>query len=304
MTDTGVGAASVKAVQRPAFETRSVARVDGRDVVHEEAWGIAVEAPVEIALNGVPWSVMLATPADLEDLAVGLAMTERVLRAAGAVEQVLVSEFLHDISVNLVVPDAALDTTAMRSRSLRSSTACGLCGLESLAQLHARSPREDSDAGTGTGHDGGTAANIADAAVLSAFASLPAHQPINRATRSVHAAAWCTPLGEIVLAREDVGRHNALDKLIGALARGAMLDDAGFIVMSSRCSYELVYKAAVANTRLLATISAPTSMALEWSQELSLPLACLAGGARVVRFPIEALDACLSHRSAESPDAA
>lgn len=270
---------------RPAFERHTVAVSDARrdagGAVHAVAWGIAVEAPVEIALNGTPWTVMLATPADLADLAVGLALTERVLRDARAVTDVVVSEFLHDISVNLVVPESQLDTTAIRSRSLLGSTACGLCGLESLAQLHARGTSVNAEP---------ERADVSDAAILRAFAELPAHQPINAATRSVHAAAWCAPDGAMQLVREDVGRHNALDKLVGALARRAMLAQPGFVVMSSRCSYELVYKASVAHTLLLATVSAPTTMALEWSAALQLPLACRVGGnsdARVVRFPTE-----------------
>lgn len=268
-------------VARRAFEQRVVAVSDAQSAMHLVTWGIAVEAPVEIALNGTPWTVMLATPADLADLAVGLALTERVLRDAQAVTDVVVSEFLHDIAVNLVVPETALDITAFRSRSLLGSTGCGLCGLESLAQLHARGTTVNAQR---------QRTDVPDSAILRAFAELPSHQPINAATRSVHVAAWCTPNGAIELVREDVGRHNALDKLIGALGRRAMLAQPGFVVMSSRCSYELVYKASMAHTLLLATVSAPTTMALEWSAALQLPLACRVGDdaqARVVRFPAE-----------------
>lgn len=268
-------------LKRGVLERRAVTMSrDGAEAPDAATWGIAVEAPVEIALNGTPWTVMLATPADVEDLAVGLALTEGVLRDAHAVQQVTVSEFLHDISVNLVVPEHQLNADAVRARSLLSNTGCGLCGLESLAQLHQRAPRAAV----------ASSVEIADTAIAAAFAALPASQPIFRETHSVHAAAWCEPDGTLVLVREDVGRHNALDKLMGALARRDMLAQPGFVVMSSRCSYELVYKAAVANTLLLATISAPTSMALEWSAALALPLACCfrsAGAARVVRFASE-----------------
>lgn len=284
MTDPAATGATAAVTRRPVDRRPVVLSGIGSEV-RRDTWGIAVEAPVEIALNGTPWTVMLATPADVEDLAVGLAVTERVLRDAGAVRQVVVSEFLHDVSVNLVVPDDQLDRRVLRSRSLHGSTACGLCGLESLAELHGRSSH-NAPVGTAT-------TPIDDAAVLRAFAALPSHQPLNRATRSVHAAAWCRTDGEIRLVREDVGRHNALDKLIGALARAGRLAEPGFVVMSSRCSCELVSKAAAANTRLLATISAPTSMALEWSAALALPLACRAGGAadaRVVRFPARDLE--------------
>jgi FdhD protein len=241
-------------------------------------WGIAVESPVQIALNGTPWTVMMASPCDLEDLAIGLAISERVLRDVRAATDVTVAGFLNDITVDLIVAEDQLDRRTWRARALIGSTACGLCGLESLADLQQR-PR------TRRSHVGD--APITDAAILAAFSALPSHQPINHATHSVHAAAWCEPTGTILLVREDVGRHNALDKLLGALARQDMLESPGFIVMSSRCSYELVAKAVSANTMLLATVSAPTSMALEWSRALALPLVCRLGGStdgRIVHF--------------------
>lgn len=270
------GAAPRVAVGRPVMLMDEAGR--GESV----AWGIAVEAPVEIAFNGTPWTVMLATPSDLEDLAVGLAITERVVHSVHDLNAVRVSTFLQDVSVNLEVPDDRLDRSAMRSRALLGSTACGLCGVESLAELHRRAEARPA-----------LLEPVANAAILRAFAALPAHQPIHAATRSVHAAAWCAPDGTIVLAREDVGRHNALDKLIGALARADRLGEPGFVIMSSRCSYELVAKAAAANTQLLVTVSAPTSLALEWAEALQLPLASVvrhAGGARVARVGAGAVE--------------
>jgi FdhD protein len=245
----------------------------------QATWGIAVEAPIEIALNGAPWTVMLATPADVEDLAVGIAVSERVLRDHTRVGTIVVSEYLHDISVNVTVPADALDVSAMRGRSLLGSTACGLCGLESLAALR---PRQHADATTSV------SVPATDEAILAAFASLPALQSLNNATRSVHAAAWCLPNGDVSIVREDVGRHNALDKLIGALARSGRLGEAGFVVMSSRCSYELVYKAAAAGASTLATISAPTTLALEWSAALGVPVVSCGPGGQLVRFSPEA----------------
>lgn len=294
-------------------------------------WGIAVECAVEITLNGAPWTVMLATPADLRDLAMGLAITEHVLRDASAVRDVTIARLGSDVSVDLHVDEDALDRSALRARSLPGGTACGLCGIESLAALHARRPRPgdsayshangdraqsrsgdsaysatetvgDSAYSPGSAsmhchHDGPESRTIAsmhchqlggvpDDAIARAFAALPAWQPLNTATRSVHAAAWCDLSGTILLAREDVGRHNALDKLVGAMAQGRMLAAPGFIVMTSRCSYELVHKASITGAGLLATVSAPTSMALQWSAALGLPLASRAG-ARVVRFTTE-----------------
>lgn len=282
---------AVQSLVRRPFERSDVTISDASgtsDAQPERStWGIAIEAPIEIRINDAPWTVMLATPADVDDLAIGLMLTERIVTDALAVQQVTVSEFLHDVSVNLVVPEALLDSNAIRSRSLAGNSACGLCGLQSLADLHTVAERRVATRVDRSGIGQAATVGISDAAILAAFASLPSQQPINRETHSVHAAAWCKADGTIVLVREDVGRHNALDKLIGAMARREMLHQVGFVVMSSRCSYELVYKAAVANALLLATISAPTSMALEWSRVLSLPVVCRIGGpdaGRVVRF--------------------
>ena len=253
-----------------------------RTVVHAgsngDQWGIATEAPVELRVNGAPWTVLMATPADLDDLAVGLAVTEQVLRDPSAEIRIEVSRFLQDVSVNLVVSEGALDPSAFAQRSLPGNSSCGLCGLESLAALQQRMSHTRPDLDT-------PSAAISDEAVAAAFEALPSWQPVNRATFSTHAAAWCHADGAIVRVREDVGRHNALDKLVGSLARDGRLHDDGFIIMTSRCSYELVYKARATGARLLATISAPTTMALEWSAALSLPVVCRTGGGRVVRFP-------------------
>ena len=262
-----------------AAVTRSVAVHAASGMVTDASWGIAVEAPVQVVLNGTPWTVLLATPEDLEDLAIGVAITERVLTDASAVQRVHAESYLQDVTVHLEVPESALQREALRGRAIAANSACGLCGLESLADLQARRasvPR--------------LVEPFSDTAVRAAFDAMPRLQPLNQETRSVHAAAWCSPSGQIQLLREDVGRHNALDKLVGALARSDRLHEAGFVVMSSRCSYELVYKTAVTQASLLATVSAPTSMALSWSAALGVPVACRAGEA-VVRFPEERIDA-------------
>ncbi len=259
----------------------------------EATWSIASERPIAITINGTPWTVLLATPADVEDLALGLALTERVVADVTAVQQISAASYLHDISIDLTIAEEHLSTGAIRSRSLAGNSACGLCGVESLADLHRVAETRATAFGGSTGSDAASG-TIADTAILRAFAALPSHQPVNRDTHSVHAAAWCEPDGAIVLAREDVGRHNALDKLVGAMAHRGLLTAAGFIVMSSRCSYELVYKAAATHATLLATISAPTSMALEWSRALSLPVVCRVGGpadGRVVHFETGTADA-------------
>ena len=241
------------------------------------AWELAVEVPVQIMVNGAPFTVLLATPADLDDLALGVLLTEQVLSHAGDVTGIQVSPYLGDVRVDVQVRDGSVRTDRLGARSILGNSGCGLCGIESLAQLHARTPRMDR-----------AIMPITDEAIRRAFTALPAHQPLNARTRSVHAAAWCEPDGHVVMAREDVGRHNALDKLVGALAARDRLDEPGFVVMSSRCSYELVYKAAATNAQLLATISAPTTMALQWATALHMPLACALarrGEIAVVRTP-------------------
>jgi FdhD protein len=232
-------------------------------------WGIAVETPVEIGINGAPWTLMLATPADYEDLAVGIAHTERAIRDVRAIEKIVVSDFLEGVAVDIAVPDVQVDEAARRRRSMDGRTGCGLCGVESLASL----PRP-----TATVPGGG----VSGAAIARAFANLSGRQPLNIETRSVHAAAWCTLDGDIALVREDVGRHNALDKVIGARLRRCSNDD-GFVVMTSRCSFELVYKAVAGGARALATLSAPTSLALDWAASLGLPLACRGPNDEIVR---------------------
>jgi FdhD protein len=254
-----------------------VAVNDGTGISREHEWQLAVEVPVQIRVNDAPFTVMLATPADLDDLARGLLLTEQVVATADDIDAVHTSSYLGDVQVNVTVRDGALRGERIGARSLLGNSGCGLCGIESLAQLHAREARR-----------GAVRVPIADTAICRAFAQLPAHQPLNAATRSVHGAAWCTPEGSIVLVREDVGRHNALDKLIGALATRGLLQEAGFVVMTSRCSYELVYKATAANTQLLATISSPTTMALQWARSVALPVVSTMhrdGHLSIVRFP-------------------
>jgi FdhD protein len=243
----------------------------------DDHWEIAAEVPVQIMVNGAPFTVMLATPADVEDLARGLLITEQVITRAEAIEHIEVASWLGDVQVMVQVAPDGLRRERLGARSVLGNSGCGVCGIDSLAQLHGR--HVPTRAGC---------VAVPDEAVRRAFADLPAHQPLNARTHSVHAAAWCDLTGRVLVVREDVGRHNALDKLVGALAASYRLHEPGFVVMSSRCSYELVYKAAATNAQLLATISAPTTMALQWSAALSVPLASALRRSdryEVVRFP-------------------
>ncbi|PWC34670.1 formate dehydrogenase [Azospirillum sp. TSO35-2] len=241
---------------------------EGADV----EWQVPEETAVAFEYNGRSHAVMMATPADLEDFALGFALAEEIVGTAADVESIDVRETQLGFVVNLTVDPLRLLRGSLRSRSMEGRSGCGLCGVDSL--VHAvREPK----AITAT-------LEVEPAAVAAAFRALPDHQPMNQANRSVHAAAWCAPDGSIRLAREDVGRHNALDKLIGAVVASGADPATGFVVMTSRCSFELVQKTAAVGIPLLATISAPTALALELARNAGLTLGSLSRRDGVILF--------------------
>ena len=241
---------------------------EGADV----EWQVPEETAVAFEYNGRSHAVMMATPADLEDFALGFSLAEEIVGSAADIEKIAVRETPLGFVVNLTVDPLRLLRGSLRSRSMEGRSGCGLCGVDSL--VHAvREPRKIE-----------TALEVDPAAVAAALRSLPDHQPMNRANRSVHAAAWCAPDGSIRLAREDVGRHNALDKLIGAIAGSGADPATGFVVMTSRCSFELVQKTAAVGIPLLATISAPTALALELARNANLTLGALSRRDTVILF--------------------
>ncbi len=241
---------------------------EGADV----EWQVPEETAVAFEYNGRSHAVMMATPADLEDFALGFSLAEEIVGSAADIEKISVRETPLGFVVNLTVDPLRLLRGSLRSRSMEGRSGCGLCGVDSL--VHAvREPRKIE-----------TSLEVDPAAVAAAFRALPDHQPMNRANRSVHAAAWCAPDGTIRLAREDVGRHNALDKLIGAIAGSGADPATGFVVMTSRCSFELVQKTAAVGIPLLATISAPTALALELARNANLTLGALSRRDTVILF--------------------
>ncbi|MBI1180584.1 MAG: formate dehydrogenase accessory sulfurtransferase FdhD [Alphaproteobacteria bacterium] len=249
------------ALRRPPRFPRAQSVADGRlgdaDAVR---WHLAEEVPAAVTFNGESSVVMMVTPADLEDFAVGFAVTEGMVDGAPDIDGVEVLATANGYVIDLRA--ARLTERAAGSRAIAGRTGCGLCGVESLEDA-VRPARKV------------TARHaIAPDTVARVFEALPDFQPLNRLNHSVHAAAWCAPSGDILLAREDVGRHNALDKLIGALLRGGRDPADGFVAMSSRCSFELVQKAAAAGVPCLATISAPTTLALSMAREAGMTLAC------------------------------
>lgn len=262
-------------LHRPAWSNRSVVR-SANGTAQNETWAVAAETAVEIDVNDVPLTVMMATPEDLEDLAIGLAFTEGVVLDPLRIEEVSIADFVDGVVVNVRVAADAVNEQARRSRLLEGRAGCGLCGVDSLAAAMRRPAIQ---------RTANSARPVMDAALRRAFDALPEQQTLNQRTHSVHAAAWCAISGDIVAVREDVGRHNALDKLAGWLLRSATMQTDGFVVVTSRLSFELVCKAAAMGAALLAAVSAPTSLALELAASADLPLVCLGPTGSIVRFP-------------------
>ena len=221
---------------------------------------IAVETPVQVSYGDTPFGVMMLTPQDLEDFAYGFSHTEGVIDNPADVRDIAVSSDDEGMRLRIDLTGAKLHAHLARKRALSGRTSCGLCGIEDLSAL----PRAATTAGA--------APRIALQAIECALHELERHQPLNAATHAVHGAAWCAPDGMILHVREDVGRHNALDKLIGALLRADSQPGDGFVLITSRASFEMVEKVATFGCRTLVAISAPTSLAVERARALDLTL--------------------------------
>lgn len=224
---------------------------------------VAVEAPVSVEFNGIGYAVMMMSPADLEDFAVGFALSERLVEDVGEILAIdhHSSPVGHILRITLAA--SRTETLLGRVRHRVSDSSCGLCGIENLEQALRPLPPVTS------------ACEADDAAIFVALARLRDMQPLNRETGAVHAAARCSADGIVLSVREDVGRHNAFDKLIGAMARADEDWAGGFALLSSRCSYELVEKAVLANCPMLVTISASTTLAVERARAAGLRLIVL-----------------------------
>ncbi len=210
---------------------------------------LAEETAIAITYNRVTHAVMMATPADLQDFAVGFSLSEEIVPDAGSIEDFTIIEADGGIELRMWIPPAHMAALEKRRRRLAGATGCGMCGLESLQE--ALRPVPHVPAGR----------HFDAAAIDRAAASLYAAQPLNQATRAVHGAGFWTEAGGLFAVREDVGRHNALDKLGGALARaGASVAD-GILLLTSRISIELVQKAARMGVPVLVAVSAPTALA-------------------------------------------
>ncbi len=225
---------------------------------------VAVEAPVSIVYGNQPYAVMMATPSDLEDFVTGFSLTEGVVARADEIRNIAIDPQPDGIVVTVDLEPGRFREHLARRRNLSGRTSCGLCGVETLSDM----PRASRGANAETA--------LTPAAIRNALGEIERHQPLNRLTRSVHVAAWCDLDGRILAAREDVGRHNALDKLIGARLRVGHDAKDGFVLVTSRASFEMVEKAAIFGAGALVAISAPTSLAIERARALGLALVCVA----------------------------
>ena len=223
------------------------------------------EVPVEIVFPPLPLAVMMLTPCDLEDFAYGFSFTEGVIAAPGDIREVRLETVEAGMRLNVILASDKLAQHLGRRRAMAGRTGCGLCGIEDLSQLPHTVPVVASQGRP-----------LARAAIKRALTQLESCQPLNAATHGVHAAALASLDGQLLLVREDVGRHNALDKLIGAALRAGLTPGDGFLLISSRASYEMVEKTARFGARALVAISAPTSLAIARATHYGIGLLAIA----------------------------
>lgn len=221
---------------------------------------VAVEVPVALVFNGISYAVMMVSPVDLEDFAYGFSLTEGIVDNAA---QIYDCEWLHTEqghTIELSISAERFARLKEKRRNLTGRTGCGLCGTESLAQA-IRMPKPLH-----------SELRFDLSAIARAVDNMKTKQTLLEMTGATHAAAWCDVKGSIEILREDVGRHNALDKVIGALMRARKNPSQGFIAVTSRASYEMVQKTAVAGVSLLAAVSGVTSLAVQIAEQSGLTL--------------------------------
>ena len=229
-------------------------------VIHEVEDRVAEECAVALVYNGISHAVMMATPEDLEEFAVGFSLSEGIVQHRNEIFDIQIQSQPQGLEVNVTIAAAQFAKLKLRRRSMTGRTGCGLCGAESLQQAIRPIAKV------------AAIAPIDAAAIQTAQQLFTSRQPMQLLTGAMHGAAWCNRDGDIVLLREDVGRHNALDKLIGAMAGLQPSVNDGFIMISSRVSYEMVQKTSAAGATVLAAVSAPTRLAIELADAAGIAL--------------------------------
>ncbi|MEY4022982.1 MAG: formate dehydrogenase associated protein [Pseudomonadota bacterium] len=221
---------------------------------------IAVEVPVALEYNGISHVVMLASPADLENFALGFSLSEGIIQQASELYACEVESTEAGWLVHLEIAAERFMLLKQRRRNLAGRTGCGLCGTESLEQV--------TRCTTAVMHRH----HFAEASIVNGMQAMQNLQPLQKQSGATHAAAWMNAQGNVEFVREDVGRHNALDKLIGVMAEHQLDFSAGVLLITSRASYEMVQKAAIMNVGVIAAISAPTSFAVELAEKTGVTL--------------------------------
>lgn len=236
---------------------------------HPVDWRVAEETPLAVLLNGAAFAVMMLTPEDLEDFVVGFAVTEGIVTSPAEIESLRLAEAGEGFVANLKLDPEKVAAVEDRRRTLAGRAGCGLCGAQTIEAV-LRPPRRV----TGT--------RPAAEAILAALAALPKAQVMKPVNHSTHAAAYCEMDGTIRVVREDIGRHNALDKVAGALARDGRDARDGFLLLSSRVSVEMAQKAAAIRAPLVAAVSPPSALALRVAGQAGLAVAARAGDGVVI----------------------
>jgi len=250
------------AIPSPIYRAERIAWRDREPVAGDRL--IPEETAIALTYNRVTHAVMMATPADLEDFAFGFSVTEGIIEQLEDIEALDIQAAGAGVELRMWIADTRGDAFFDRRRHLAGPTGCGLCGIESLDQAVRTPPRVESEL------------RLPAEAILAAVRCLPSAQNLNLQTRAVHAAAFWEPGRGLVAVREDVGRHNALDKLAGALTRSGIPAARGIVLLTSRVSVEMVQKAAMIGAPILVAVSAPTGLALRTAQAAGITLAAIA----------------------------
>jgi FdhD protein len=247
---------------------KDVAETSRRNgVVSSGTRRVPEEVPIAFSYGGSSHAVMMATPADLEDFAVGFSLTEGIIADVGEIAAIEAVEDAQGIDIQITLVDAVADALRTRKRHMAGPVGCGLCGIESIEQAVRQVPDVSKIDLT-----------LSYADVVGAVALLNAAQPLHLETRAVHGAGFYLPGQGLTAVREDVGRHNALDKLCGAVVRARQTAAEGVVVVTSRLSVEMVQKAAILGSPVLVAISAPTALAIRTADEAGMTLIALVRG--------------------------
>lgn len=257
-------------VMPKGVRTQMVTALRGGHAAAQPDW-VAEEVPVALVFNGISHAVMLASPTGLEDFALGFALTEGLLADRSELYGIETVRSEQGISLQMDVASACEWRLKERRRNLAGRTGCGLCGTESLDQVSRSVPQAPE-------------VLLRLGVLARGQRALREWQALQQLTGAAHAAAWCDLEGRIVLLREDLGRHNALDKLVGAMALAQLNPSAGWVLVTSRASFEMVQKTAMAGAGLLAAVSAPTSMAVDLAERCGMALAGFVRGGDFVAY--------------------